>query len=220
MPLLLLDLDNTLVDRDAAFRSAAEALLCEHGLPASDVDWLMRVDASGYRPRSQVAETLRARYASVDQDAVQAFLDHGAAERVRLSEPNRAALRSAVARGWTPIVVTNGSVRQQETKLRVSGLDQEVAGWVISEAVGCRKPDPEIFAAAAAIAGADLGDGGWLVGDAPEADIGGAVGVGLRSVWLDLGRTWPAELPYGPTHVADDVAAALAYLGTAGEVRG
>ncbi|HZC26057.1 MAG TPA: HAD family hydrolase, partial [Actinopolymorphaceae bacterium] len=216
----LLDLDNTLVDRDAAFRSAAEAFLCEHGLPASDIDWLLGVDASGYRPRSEVAETLRARYPLIDQDAVWRFLDRGAADRVRLTEPNRAALRMAVAHGWTPVVVTNGSVRQQETKLRVSGLDQEVAGWVISEAVGCRKPDPEIFAAAASIAGADLDDGGWLVGDAPHADIGGAFGVGLCSVWLHLGRTWPAELSYRPTHVADDLAAALACLtGVAQRVR-
>lgn len=37
MPLLMLDLDNTLVDRDAAFREAAAALLAEHALPESDI---------------------------------------------------------------------------------------------------------------------------------------------------------------------------------------
>jgi len=30
MPLMMLDLDNTLIDRDAAFRSAAEEFLAQH----------------------------------------------------------------------------------------------------------------------------------------------------------------------------------------------
>ncbi|MFE6622715.1 hypothetical protein [Streptomyces sp. NPDC057740] len=41
MALLLLDLDNTLVDRDAAFRDAVADFLAEHGLPASDLGWVM-----------------------------------------------------------------------------------------------------------------------------------------------------------------------------------
>ena len=45
MPLLMIDLDNTLVDRDAAFREAASAFLDEHALPGDDLAWLMSVDA-------------------------------------------------------------------------------------------------------------------------------------------------------------------------------
>lgn len=38
MQLLLLDLDNTLVDRDVAFRAAVAAdFLAQHGLPDSDL---------------------------------------------------------------------------------------------------------------------------------------------------------------------------------------
>ncbi len=36
-PLLMIDLDNTLVDRDAAFRTAAAAFLAEQTLPADAV---------------------------------------------------------------------------------------------------------------------------------------------------------------------------------------
>lgn len=36
MPLLLLDLDNTLVDRDAAFRTAVTDFLAQHGLPETE----------------------------------------------------------------------------------------------------------------------------------------------------------------------------------------
>ena len=42
MPLMLVDLDNTLVDRDAAFRAAVAALVAEHGLAETDLAWIMR----------------------------------------------------------------------------------------------------------------------------------------------------------------------------------
>jgi FMN phosphatase YigB (HAD superfamily) len=69
-------------------------------------------------------------------------------------------------------------VEQQERKLRHTGLDREVAGWVISEGAGLRKPDPEIFRFAAARAGQPL-DGAWMIGDSAEADISGARDAGL-----------------------------------------
>lgn len=47
MPLLLLDLDNTLIDRDAAFRDATAAFLSAQGLPDTDLAWVTTVDAGG-----------------------------------------------------------------------------------------------------------------------------------------------------------------------------
>jgi putative hydrolase of the HAD superfamily len=111
-----------------------------------------------------------------------------------------AALRAARAAGWVPFVVTNGTVQQQERKLRHTGLDGEVAGWVISEGAGIRKPDPEIFRLAAARAGQPL-DGAWMIGDSAEADIGGARLAGLPAVWLHRGRPWPLTA-FQPGHTA------------------
>lgn len=47
----MIDLDNTLGDRDAAFRAAAAAFLAEQVLPADDLARLLTLDASGYAPR-------------------------------------------------------------------------------------------------------------------------------------------------------------------------
>jgi hypothetical protein len=70
--------------------------------------------------------------------------------------------------------------------------------WVISETVGHRKPDPAIFAAAAETAGCSL-NGAWMIGDSPQADIGGASAAGISSVWISAGRPWPAlPLPAHP----------------------
>ena len=211
MPLLMIDLDNTLVDRDAAFGAAAAAFLAEHALPADDLAWLLALDASGYAPRREVAGAMTDRYGqAVPVSAVRRFLDHGAAERVTLPEPTRRALDRARADGWTCVIVTNGRVAQQETKIRNTGLDSLVHGWVVSEAVGHKKPARQIFEAAATTVGASL-DGAWLIGDSPHADIQGAVGIGARSVWVSGGRPW-AETAYRPTQTADDAASAIDYV--------
>ncbi|MET9967190.1 HAD family hydrolase [Streptomyces sp. NPDC006356] len=210
MPLLLLDLDNTLVDRDAAFRDAAADFLAEHGLPASDLDWVTATDASGYTPRGQLAAAVTDRYGSAVPDtAIRSLLDTAVPGRVVLAHSTRRALERARAAGWTCVIVTNGRVVQQEAKIRNTGLDQLVQGWVVSEAVGCKKPEPEIFRAAAATVGVPL-TGAWVIGDSPHADIAGADALGLRSVWVANGRGWPQD-SYRPTHVAHDVASAVGH---------
>ena len=93
MPLSMLDLDNTLVDRDAAFRDAASEFLATYDLPEEDVAWLMSVDAGGYTPRPDLAKAMTERYGGAVTDAdVRGFLDRGAADRVTLAEPTREAL--------------------------------------------------------------------------------------------------------------------------------
>ncbi|GAA2858949.1 hypothetical protein Acy02nite_22920 [Actinoplanes cyaneus] len=209
--LLLLDLDNTLIDRDAAFRASAAALLAAHGQPAADLEWLMGVDAGGYTPRASVAAALAQRYRdAVPAAAVEWFLDNGAAERVRLTEPVRDALIDARSAGWASAIVTNGRVAQQTAKIQNTGLDGLVNGWVISEEVGHRKPSAEIFRVAAGRAGRPLGSA-WMIGDSAAADIGGAHALGLPSTWISLGRAW-SETAYRPTVIEADIAAAIRHV--------
>ncbi|MFF1839545.1 HAD family hydrolase [Streptomyces sp. NPDC058231] len=212
MPLLMLDLDNTLVDRDAAFREAVAAFLAEYALPASDLDWLMSIDRSGHSPRRVLAEAMADRYgARVPRSDLAAMLQRGGADHMVLQESTQEALCRAMTDGWTCVVVTNGPTAQQKAKLRNCGLDALVHGWVISEEVGHRKPEREIFEAAAEAVGASL-QGAWMVGDSPSADIGGAVGLGVRSVWVSGGRPWPPEMSCQPSHVSHDVAAAINHV--------
>ncbi|MHC5256580.1 HAD family hydrolase [Streptomyces sp. UC4497] len=211
LPLLLLDLDNTLVDRDAAFRAGVVDFLAEYGLAVDDVAWVMDLDGGGYAAREGVAAAMVERYGDVVPGAaVRALLDGGGADRVLLAEDTREALVKARAGGWSCGIVTNGRTAQQVKKIRASGLDRLVQGWAVSEAVGCKKPDPGIFRAAAAAVGVPL-EGAWVVGDSAHADIAGAHALGLRSVWVSGGRAWGAE-GYRPTHVAVDVAAAIHHV--------
>lgn len=208
MPLLLVDLDNTLIDRDAAFQTAVALFLRDHGLPDTDVAWVMNVDAGGYTARHVVASALADRYrTAVPATAISVLLDGGGAEHASLAEATRNALLAARHAGWPCVIVTNGRTAQQEAKIRNTGLDGLVRGWAVSQAVGHKKPSPQIFRAAAARAGIPPADA-WVIGDSAHADIGGAVTLELRSVWVSNGRSWSQDT-YRPTHISADAAAAI-----------
>jgi putative hydrolase of the HAD superfamily len=209
VPLLFLSLDDTLVDRAGAFQGWARDFLCRIDAPEYDLDWLLSVDADGMASTWDVAEALRDRYRLRSSPAD--LVDHirsGIMERLHVDPLLACALSIAEDAGWLPVVVTNGETVLQEAKLRRTGLDRYVAGWVISQEAGVRKPNPRIFAIAAQRARMRLG-GAWVIGDSPEADIGGAATLGVHSVWLHRGRRWD-EPRYAPTRTASGAIAALA----------
>jgi putative hydrolase of the HAD superfamily len=209
VPLLLLDLDNTLLDRARAFRTWGDTFLAHIGAPAEDIDWLLDVDADGLTDRWDVAEALRDRYLLriPSIDLVEALTD-GLIANTRLDPMVAAALQIAGDAGWVPVVVSNGVTHQQEAEIRKTGLDRYLADWVISEEAGVSKPNPRIFAIAAHRARMRIA-GAWMIGDGPEEDIGGASALGLGSVWLHRGRRW-TQPEYSPTYTADGPIAALA----------
>jgi putative hydrolase of the HAD superfamily len=221
VPLLLLDLDNTLLDRAGSFRAWGAEFLSRLGAPTSDLDWLVQADGDGTNSRWEVAEAVRTRYGlkASTLDIVDALHD-GVVSFSRLDPLVACAVQIAGNAGWVPVVVSNGATRQQEAKIRMTGLDRYIADWVISEEAGVSKPDPRIFTIAAERV--RLGTrGAWMVGDSPENDIAGANAVGMRSVWLRRGRRW-TETRFVPTITVDSPIAALAAVldNTASGARG
>jgi putative hydrolase of the HAD superfamily len=209
VPVLLLGLDNTLLDRERAFRTWAGEFLRRVGAPPSDLDWLVSMDADGLTSRWDVAEAIRDRYRlkAAAIDIVESLRD-GLIENLRLDPLVACAVSIAGNAGFVPVVVSNGETLLQEAKIRRTGLDRYLADWVISEEVGVSKPNPRIFAIAAERVRRRL-DGAWMVGDCPETDIEGAAALGLRSVWLHRGRQW-SEPRYMPTYSAGGPIEALA----------
>jgi putative hydrolase of the HAD superfamily len=204
-----LDLDNTLVDRDGAFRTWGARFLAGIGAPAYDVDWLVDADADGMTSRWDLADAIRDRYRL--RDSVVNIVDElheGTVQCTKFDPMIGAALRIAGEAGWVPVIVSNGETRQQEAKIRHTGLDRFVADWVISQEVDVRKPNPRIFEIAAERVQMRL-RGAWMIGDGPESDIGGATTVGIPSVWIHRGRRW-SEPRFGPTRIADGVIQAVA----------
>ena len=205
MPLLFLDLDNTLVDRAGAFRTWAAAYLRERGDSPDLLEEMVVADGDGlhHQPGVAAAITRLLGLAPHEQDAIITTLRAGVVRHLQLVPDAEAALAAARAAGWRPFIVTNGVVAQQEAKIHTLGLDALVDGWVVSDGVGFTKPDPRIFDVAAERAGGELA-GAWMIGDSAEADIAGAHAAGLASVYLSRGREWTPDIE-PPTAFADSL---------------
>lgn len=209
--LVLLDLDNTLVDRDGAFRAWATSFVDGVGGGPGDVEWLVREDAGGYRPRAELAGALRRRM-RLDEpvDDLVARMRAGASDGIRCYPGVPAALVALAEGGARLVIVTNGAAAQQRRKIVRAGLDALVDGVVVSEEVGVGKPDPAIFLAAMEAVGEDRET--WMVGDHGENDIAGARALGIRTAWVSHGRTW-APVSWTPDLVRADPAEALRAIG-------
>jgi FMN phosphatase YigB (HAD superfamily) len=190
MPLLMCDLDDTLVERPPLFRAWAEEFAKAHGQPAELVEWLVEQDHGGHRSRHEFLAAVAERTGH-DVPVEQFLEDYN--DRLggsyRLTHGVREALDLVRDRGWRFAVVTNGPTQVQTHKITSAGIDLLADAVCISEEVGVSKPDPLIFRTAAERAGSTL-EGAWMLGDNLDADIAGAHGVGARSVWVKRDYDW------------------------------
>ncbi len=208
-PRVLLDLDGTLVDRRRAFENWARALLAELGAGESDLAWLLAADDNGYRPRHELAAAIRDRFRPVATVAeIEQRLQDEVVEGISCYPGVKGALRRLRAQGVELVVVTNGTVAQQTAKLERTGLAALLDAVTISEAIGVKKPEARIFALA--LGPRAPGDGTWMVGDHPWADMAGARAAGLLTAWVSHHQRWPHD--WRPTLSAPSTAEVLMEL--------
>jgi YjjG family noncanonical pyrimidine nucleotidase len=81
-------------------------------------------------------------------------------------------------------IITNGFKEVQYRKLKNSGLIRYFEKVHISEEIGWKKPEPEIFQYALKEAGA-AADESVMVGDNPDTDIAGAMNAGIQAILFD-----------------------------------
>jgi len=193
--LALFDLDNTLIDRQAAFRRWAEWFADEWGLGPEAVEQLCLLDEDGFASRQEVFTGARQHWRL--PDSVDELI-----AGYRLSYPSFFVADGSVNQsldrlrqaGIPVAVVTNGPPSQREKIERV-GLDRRIDACCISEEVGAAKPSHQIFEAALTRLGLDQGGPTHvtMVGDSPLADIGGARDMGFRTIWMSRGRRWDVD---------------------------
>ncbi|MGV8882269.1 MAG: HAD family hydrolase [Rhodoglobus sp.] len=198
--LLLLDLDNTLIDRDGAFRQWAERVVSDHGGGAPELEAIVQADAGGYSPRLDVAELAKASLRMPEPlDAIVEHMKAGVVELIRCYDGVLRELALAKSDGARLVIVTNGSSSQQRGKIARSGLESAVDAVVVSEEVRSKKPNAAIFERA--LEDRVGAEAVWMVGDNPAVDIAGARAVGIATGWVSHTKKW-AE-PWVPDIVGE-----------------
>lgn len=203
---LLIDLDNTLVDRDEAFRAWARSTVSGSGGDDEGVAAVLAADDHGYGDRAAVVRVLRDVTGLTDEDAVlwdRVMTEH--VELIRCYPGVVEALRRLRAGGVRIVVVSNGTGRQQRAKVARACLSGLLDDIVLSAEVGVAKPDPRIFAVACE--GTEDGELVRMIGDNPRADVLGARDAGLPAIWVSHGRAWPVDHGARPTTVESTTAA-------------
>ena len=89
-------------------------------------------------------------------------------------------------------IITNGFEEVQHRKLASSRLEPYFEHVVTSENVGVKKPDPRIFQYALQKAEASPSES-IMIGDNYEADIQGALNVGMRAIMCEFNGEMPRD---------------------------
>lgn len=209
-PFVLFDLDNTLVDRRGTLDGWAAEFVSRHDLADEARTYVLGMVSERTYP--SIFEAIRTRY-RLTAPAGELWRAYCGDIAAMVSCPREVlcGLDELRAAGWRVGVATNGAADIQWAKLRATGIADRVDGAFVSEEADARKPDVRHFELAATRCGAALEDGGWMVGDNPVNDVGGGHSAGLRTIWVDNGRSWAPEVP-APDHTVADVNGAIDHL--------
>lgn len=85
-------------------------------------------------------------------------------------------------------IITNGFQEVQQTKLEKSKISHYFKTITNSEMVGVKKPNPKIFNFALNLANTTANKS-VMIGDNYEADVLGALNIGMKSIFFDLKNT-------------------------------
>jgi putative hydrolase of the HAD superfamily len=213
---VLFDAGDTLLAPAPSFQGRFVAVAAEHGLPlqeaAVDAAIAAAVRAAAWPDDWTDPATQRQFWTGFYRDVL-AGLGH-ADERLpealfasfsdpaayRLFDDVRPALDELAALGITLGVVSNFEPWLADV-LELQGIGDRFAAVAISGVLGVAKPDPEIFKAALAEAGADPA-ATVHVGDQPVNDVAAAMAVGITPVLIDRFARHPNA---GGTHRVEDL---------------
>ena len=120
------------------------------------------------------------------------------------------ALVRYLAKKYPLTVVTNGFVEVQYEKFDKSGLRDCFAHIVLSEEVGCQKPNPRIYEEALRMNGVSAEEA-VMIGDSWNSDIQGAINAGIDQIWI---RKSQDPLPEGQsaTYIVKSLAEVMEIL--------
>ena len=195
---IMMDIDNTLLDFDAAERKALLETLQEYSLPCDDAAltryheinaalWA-ELNKGKIRREKLVVERFDKFAKEFHCDAKAADLNRTYTEHLATHAdviPGAEEVLHELSEVATMIAVSNGTESVERGRLKLSGFEKYFDDVFISEAVGISKPNPKIFQLAMRKLGIEQIDKVLVVGDSLSADIQGGINAGLDTCWVN-----------------------------------
>ncbi len=203
-PLLVFDLDGTLVDSVPDLLSCANRMLDRRGLPHIEADELRPMVGDGLH--ALVERVLLSRGAVPDARAVSAYMaDYAvhAADSSRLFPGIGAMLDGALAAGWRLAVCTNKPAADARLLLAALGIGPLFAAIGGGDSFSSRKPDPAHLLGTVALANGRR-ERAVMIGD-HRNDVSAARGARIPSIFAGWGYGG-AEMHAGAGAVVGDPA--------------
>lgn len=200
---VIFDLDNTLINRKAAFQAYSELFIdrfVELTDPAgrSDlIEYIRIADQDGYRHKRELYEQFMQELPMKHPETtIDDLLHFWFAEFFKSTVLMQGAVEVLTAfkqQGIKLGLITNGSVHSQNAKLDQAKLRDYFDVIIISDEVQVKKPDKRIFEIALERLDAAAAHTCY-VGDHPINDIKGAKDAGLSAIWLSGFMDWDGSL--------------------------
>ncbi|RKY19476.1 MAG: hypothetical protein DRQ55_10555 [Planctomycetota bacterium] len=180
---VLLDLDGTLVDADAAIVEGVRLLSREQGLPVAEPAWLRSFIG---RPPHEVWAALGAEDPQGMTERFAQRIGPLLPARCRVLPGVELAVRQLVALDLELAVATTRTTDSAVATLELKGLHQHIKVVVGRDQVAAPKPAPDVLLSALSALGATP-DEALMIGDT-QADVQAAAAAGLPC-WGVLGGT-------------------------------
>ena len=199
---LIFDLDNTLIDRNAAMRKSVHEWLSAQGYKGTQletaVDDCMQYDNWGYTNRQEFATWLLHQYSNKQNKVTPHELQHLLhVNNSRNVEPDLAVQRVLQTLGtqYQLVLATNGGSKTQRAKIQQAQLENffQPQAIFVSGEMEFEKPDPQYFKKIISDLQLDVTKT-MVIGDNPYNDIQAANECGLYTCWVSHGREGEAGI--------------------------
>lgn len=198
---ILLDVDNTLLDFDAAERQALTEMLARYDLPydahACEVYHTVNCQlwdslAKGELNKNKLFRIRFGRYMQamglpdngkgVEMNDVYEELLATHADLL----PGAIQALAELSEVATLAIVSNGAAKVQQARIEAAGLDRYMDGIYISEKVGAAKPSAKLYDHVMKDLGLTNRSRVLMVGDDLLADIQGGLNAGMSTCWVNF----------------------------------
>ena len=197
-PVVLLDMDNTVLDFDIAERTAISGAFAELGIPCNEAVLRRYSEINihywelmerGIIDRHEVLvgrfrELFTEMGVECDAEAVQENYEDRLC-RGHWFMPGAEDMLEKLHKSCRLFICSNGNIRVQNGRIESAGITPYFEKMFVSESMGCGKPTKEFFGLCFSQIEGFERDNCIIIGDSLTSDIQGGINAGIKTCWYN-----------------------------------